>query len=132
MFQSKEIGLQMHEELLKVTNELYTVSLAQALLLLGIRPPFFHTQNWREADQRSGMILVFAVSFDHSGSLQWDVMTHSPSFWFSISGEGPGEGLVCKSLQRSGSPPGCGKNVLPTKAEGLRCRGGERGSGRAG
>ena len=25
--QSKEIGLQMHEELLKVTNELYTVSL---------------------------------------------------------------------------------------------------------
>lgn len=28
-FQSKEIGLQMHEELLKVTNELYTVSPAQ-------------------------------------------------------------------------------------------------------
>ena len=27
MLQSKEIGLQMHEELLKVTNELYTVSL---------------------------------------------------------------------------------------------------------
>lgn len=26
VFQSKEIGLQMHEELLKVTNELYTVS----------------------------------------------------------------------------------------------------------
>ena len=32
VFQSKEIGLQMHEELLKVTNELYTVSPAQALL----------------------------------------------------------------------------------------------------
>ena len=26
VLQSKEIGLQMHEELLKVTNELYTVS----------------------------------------------------------------------------------------------------------
>lgn len=25
-FQSKEIGIQMHEELVKVTNELYTVS----------------------------------------------------------------------------------------------------------
>lgn len=29
IFQSKEIGLQMHEELLKVTNELYTVSSTQ-------------------------------------------------------------------------------------------------------
>lgn len=29
IFQSKEIGLQMHEELLKVTNELYTVSSVQ-------------------------------------------------------------------------------------------------------
>lgn len=26
VFQSKEIGIQMHEELVKVTNELYTVS----------------------------------------------------------------------------------------------------------
>lgn len=38
-FQSKEIGLQMHEELLKVTNELYTVSPAQ--LCCRVRPgPF--------------------------------------------------------------------------------------------
>lgn len=31
VFQSKEIGLQMHEELLKVTNELYTVSMGSWL-----------------------------------------------------------------------------------------------------
>lgn len=33
VFQSKEIGLQMHEELLKVTNELYTVSNELILLM---------------------------------------------------------------------------------------------------
>lgn len=32
VFQSKDIGIQMHEELVKVTNELYTVSNPQYLL----------------------------------------------------------------------------------------------------
>ena len=64
IFQSKEIGLQMHEELLKVTNELYTVSLAQAPLLFGIGPPFFCAQHRGVAGQRSGVTLgLFAVSF---------------------------------------------------------------------
>lgn len=54
----------MHEELLKVTNELYTVSLAQAPLLFGIGPPFFCAQHRGVADQRSGVTLgLFAVSF---------------------------------------------------------------------
>lgn len=46
IFQSKEIGLQMHEELLKVTNELYTVSSARTIAsCLGL----FSTHVWREA-----------------------------------------------------------------------------------
>lgn len=49
IFQSKEIGLQMHEELLKVTNELYTVSPAEALLLFGIGSSFFSTRSQRES-----------------------------------------------------------------------------------
>ncbi len=32
VFQSKDIGIQMHEELVKVTNELYTVSNTACLL----------------------------------------------------------------------------------------------------
>lgn len=32
VFQSKDIGIQMHEELVKVTNELYTVSNTLCLL----------------------------------------------------------------------------------------------------
>lgn len=34
VLQSKDIGVQMHEELVKVTNELYTVSLASLAPLL--------------------------------------------------------------------------------------------------
>lgn len=32
VFQSKDIGVQMHEELVKVTNELYTVSSSLAFV----------------------------------------------------------------------------------------------------
>lgn len=45
VLQSKEIGLQMHEELLKVTNELYTVSRE-------LVPPFLASRAQR-ADLRS-------------------------------------------------------------------------------
>lgn len=50
IFQSKEIGLQMHEELLKVTNELYTVSSAQDHRCL-FGSLVFSTHIWREAGQ---------------------------------------------------------------------------------
>lgn len=43
----------MHEELLKVTNELYTVSPAQTLLMFGVGSPSFGTQSWRAANQKS-------------------------------------------------------------------------------
>lgn len=33
VFQSKEIGIQMHDELVKVTNELYTVSIPHRRLI---------------------------------------------------------------------------------------------------
>lgn len=62
LFQSKEIGLQMHEELLKVTNELYTVSPAQPLLLVDIRS-LSSVPRAGKANQRSGRSLsLFAVS----------------------------------------------------------------------
>lgn len=92
IFQSKEIGLQMHEELLKVTNELYTVSPAQPLLPFDIGPPFFSAQGWREANRKSGRTLgLFAVvCLSDSESLWWNVMIHNPSSSFSTYGEGPG------------------------------------------
>lgn len=37
VFQSKEIGIQMHEELVKVTNELYTVSSSDPSLTPRVR-----------------------------------------------------------------------------------------------
>lgn len=41
VLQSKEIGIQMHEELVKVTNELYTVSIMSLNLSLFIFPSLF-------------------------------------------------------------------------------------------
>lgn len=40
VFQSKEIGIQMHEELVKVTNELYTVSGPDQSLTPPLMPGF--------------------------------------------------------------------------------------------
>ncbi len=49
VLQSKEIGIQMHEELVKVTNELYTVSIMSLNLSLFIFPAlFFSLFLWME------------------------------------------------------------------------------------
>lgn len=52
IFQSKEIGLQMHEELLKVTNELYTVSSVQDHCYL-FGSLVFITHSWREGGRQN-------------------------------------------------------------------------------
>lgn len=72
----------MHEELLKVTNELYTVSSAQAHCCFGIgslsSSPELEGSKTEVWNDPGPFLLRFMLS--DSGSSCQDVMTHSPSF----------------------------------------------------
>lgn len=104
IFQSKEIGLQMHEELLKVTNELYTVSPVQALLLgfgsgplssaLGAKGSLTRVMGWAWA-------FLLCLGLSDRGSSWWDVMVYNPGFWFCIDSVGPWACLVCIRSQKT-------------------------------
>lgn len=57
MFQSKDIGIQMHEELVKVTNELYTVSNSLCL------PQTFSSLNSSKVISSLSVFLTFYFMF---------------------------------------------------------------------
>ena len=104
MLQSKEIGLQMHEELLKVTNELYTVSLTPVPLLFGIEPPLLLCPaleggwpgGWPGVWGHPGPFCSVLCPRD-SRIIRVADNGSQPHFCFRISGEGPWAHLVCKS-----------------------------------
>lgn len=64
-YRARRFGLQMHEELLKVTNELYTVSLTLGSATICDWSPFASMPSTEgRADQWSGVTLgPFALSF---------------------------------------------------------------------
>ena len=124
----------MHEELLKVTNELYTVSLTPVPLLFGIEPPLLLCPalegGWPAVWGHPGPFCSVLCPRD-SRIIRVGDNGSQPRFCFRISGEGPWAHLVCKSSQRF-RLPASHENMLPFKAEDAKLRWGEPGSGGTG